>query len=99
LSLFHRYGGEDDKLEKRAARFIGEDAVQQAKRLGFALRAALVLAGPAPSVLQETSIKLTPTTLALTIPRSHQALIAEAMTKRLDSLAAAFGKVARVELR
>jgi exopolyphosphatase / guanosine-5'-triphosphate,3'-diphosphate pyrophosphatase len=99
LSLFHRYGGEDDRLEKRAARFIGEDAVQQAKRLGFALRAALVLAGPAPAVLQETSIKLTPTTLVLTIPRSHQALIAEAMTKRLDALAAAFGKVARVELR
>lgn len=99
LSLFHRYGGEDEKLEKRAARFIGEDAVQQAKRLGFALRAALVLAGPAPAVLQETSVKLTPTTLALTIPRAHQALVAEAMTKRLDSLAASFGKSAKVEYR
>jgi exopolyphosphatase/guanosine-5'-triphosphate,3'-diphosphate pyrophosphatase len=99
LALFHRYGGEDDKIEKRAARFIGEDAVQQAKRLGFALRAALVLAGPAPAVLQETSAKLTPTALVLTIPRQHGALIAEAMTKRLDALAGAFGRVSRVELR
>lgn len=99
LSLFHRYGGEDEKLERRAMRFIGEDAVQQAKRLGFALRAALVLAGPAPAVLQETFVKLTPTALALTIPRSHQALVAEAMTKRLDSLAASFGKTAKVEYR
>lgn len=99
LSLFHRYGGEDEKIERRAARFIGEDAVQQARRLGFALRAALVLAGPAPAVLQETSVKVTPAALVLSIPRQHQALIAEAMTKRLDSLAAAFGKLSRVELR
>ena len=41
----------------------------------------------------------TPTALALTIPRAHQALVAEAMTKRLDSLAASFGKTAKVELR
>ena len=99
LSLFYRYGGEDEKLEKRAMRFIGEDAAQLARRLGYALRAALVLAGPAPAVLQETSIRLTPTSIILSIPKPHQALVAEAMTKRLDSVAAAFGRTARVELR
>ena len=80
-------------------RFIGEDAAQLARRLGYALRAALVLAGPAPAVLQETSIRLTPTSIILSIPKPHQALVAEAMTKRLDSVAAAFGRTARVELR
>jgi exopolyphosphatase/guanosine-5'-triphosphate,3'-diphosphate pyrophosphatase len=99
LALFHRYGGTDDKLEKRAARFIGEEAAARARRLGLAIRAALVLAGPSPAVLQTSAIRLTPVNLVVTLPRRHQALIAEASMKRFEMLADAFGKSARIELK
>ena len=99
LALFHRYGGEDEKQARRVQRFIGEDAARSAQVLGYALRAALVLAGPAPSVLNETSVKLTPSSLVVSLPKSHQALIADAMTKRLDTLANALGRTLKFDLR
>lgn len=99
LALFHRYGGEDDKLTKRAIRFIGDDEARHAQTLGYALRAALVLAGPASSVLSETSAKLTSNSLVITIPRQHQSLIAETMSKRLDALANMLQKALKIELR
>jgi exopolyphosphatase/guanosine-5'-triphosphate,3'-diphosphate pyrophosphatase len=99
LALYHRYGGDDDKLIRRTQRFIGDEAARQAQVLGFALRAALVLAGPAPSVLNESAVRLTPTSLVVSIPKQQQALIADAMTKRLDTLAAAFGRTLKFDLK
>ena len=64
-------------LRRRRCRSAG------ARCWGCALRAALVIAGPAPELLAETSVKLTPNALVVTIPKAHQALVAEAMTKRL----------------
>ena len=99
LAMFHRYGGEDEKLIKRVQRFVGEDSAQSAKILGLALRAALVLAGPAPTVLGETSIKLTPNSVVVSLPRAHQALIADPITKRLDTLASALNRTVKYDLR
>ena len=99
LALYHRYGGDDEKLLKRTQRFIGDDAARQAQVLGYALRAALVLAGPAPSVLNESSVRLTPGSLVVTLPKQQQALIAEAMTKRLETLALTFGRTLKFELK
>jgi exopolyphosphatase/guanosine-5'-triphosphate,3'-diphosphate pyrophosphatase len=99
LALYHRYGGEDEKLVKRVHRFVGEESANAAKTLGLALRAALVLSGPAPAVLAETFVKLTPSALVASVPRSHQALIAEPITKRLEALAAALGKTLKYDLR
>lgn len=99
LAMFHRYGGEDEKAIKRVKRFAGEAVAQRAKVLGLALRAALVMAGPAADLLGETSVKLTPNTLVVTIPRAHQALVAEAITKRLEDLADALDRTMRIELK
>lgn len=99
LALFHRYGGTSEKLERKALRFIGEEAVGQARSLGFSLRAGLVLAGPSPALLRASAIRLTPGSLILTLPRRNQALVAEASTKRFEALADAIGKTFRVELR
>lgn len=99
LALFHRYGGDDEKLVKRTQRFIGDEAARQALVLGYALRAALVLAGPAPSVLNESSVRLTPASLVVSMPKQQQALIAEAMTKRLETLASAFGRTLKFDLK
>jgi exopolyphosphatase/guanosine-5'-triphosphate,3'-diphosphate pyrophosphatase len=99
LTMFHRYGGEGDKLTKRIERFAGEEAAQAAETLGLALRAALVMAGPAADLLAETSVKLTANTLLVAIPKAHQALVAEAITKRLDELAEAMDRTMRIELR
>lgn len=99
LAMFHRYGGEDERHIKRVERFVGDDIAQQAETLGLALRAALALAGPAPALLGETSVKLTPNTLVVLIPRARQALVAEAITKRLEDLAKALDRTMRIELR
>ena len=56
LAMYHRYGGEDDRQIKRVLRFVGDDVAEQAEKLGLALRAALVFAGPAPELLGETSV-------------------------------------------
>jgi hypothetical protein len=97
--MFHRYGGGDDPLVRRLERFAGEDAAQMAKTIGLALRAAMVLAGPAAELLRETSVKLTPNALVVNIPKAHQALVGEAIAKRLDALAKVLDRVTRVELR
>ena len=99
LALFHRYGGENDKAIRRVQRFAGDDVAKTARTLGLALRAALVMAGPAPDLLGETSLKVTPASLVVSIPKSHQALVAEAITKRLTDLANALDKSLRIELR
>jgi exopolyphosphatase/guanosine-5'-triphosphate,3'-diphosphate pyrophosphatase len=99
LAMFHRYGGEDDRHIKRVQRFVGDEIAERAETLGRALRAALVLAGPAPGLLAETNVKLTQNTLVLTVPRARQALIGEAINKRLEDLAEALDRTVRVELR
>ena len=99
LAMFHRYGGEDEKATKRIKRFAGDAVSQRAKLLGLAMRAAMVMAGPAADLLRETSVRLTPNSLVVTIPKAHEALIAEAITKRLEALATAFDRGMRVELK
>ena len=99
LAMFHRYGGEDERHVKRVQRYVGETIARRAETLGLALRAALVFAGPAPELLGETAVKLTANSLAVTIPRRHQALMAEAIVKRLDDLAKALDRTVRVEYR
>ncbi|MDZ4870537.1 MAG: Ppx/GppA family phosphatase [Alphaproteobacteria bacterium] len=99
LTMFHRYGGEYEKTIRRIQKFVGDDAARTARTLGLALRAALVMAGPAPDILSETSAKITPSSLLITIPKAHQALVAEAITKRLQELAGALDRTMRIELR
>lgn len=99
LAMFHRYGGEDERPTKRVQRFVGDEVARKARTLGLALRAALVMAGPSPELLGETAVKLTPNSLLVTIPRAHQALVAEAITKRLEALASALDRTMRIELR
>jgi exopolyphosphatase / guanosine-5'-triphosphate,3'-diphosphate pyrophosphatase len=99
LAMFHRYGGGDEQVVRRVERYVGDDTAQHAKKIGLALRAAMVMAGPAPELLAETSAKLTPNSLVVIIPRARQALVAEAMTKRIDALARALDRTARVEVK
>jgi exopolyphosphatase/guanosine-5'-triphosphate,3'-diphosphate pyrophosphatase len=99
LALYHRYGGGDEPLARRLERFTGEDGAQSAKTMGLALRAAMVLAGPAAALLGETSVKLTPNSLVVSLPKARQALGSDAITKRFDALARALDRASRIELR
>jgi exopolyphosphatase/guanosine-5'-triphosphate,3'-diphosphate pyrophosphatase len=99
LTMHHRYGGNDERLIKRVQRFVGEEIAQTARQIGLALRAAMVLAGPAPDLLNETSAKLTPHSLVVSIPKARQALVADAINKRLDALAQALDRTTRIELK
>jgi exopolyphosphatase/guanosine-5'-triphosphate,3'-diphosphate pyrophosphatase len=99
LAMFHRYGGGDEQVVRRVERYAGEELAQTARTMGLALRAAMVMAGPAPELLNETSVKLTPNALVVSIPKMHQALVAEAITKRLDALAKALDRSTRIEVK
>jgi hypothetical protein len=44
-------------------------------------------------------VKLSPNALVVNIPKAHQALVGEAIAKRLDALAKVLDRVTRVELR
>jgi exopolyphosphatase/guanosine-5'-triphosphate,3'-diphosphate pyrophosphatase len=99
LAMFHRHGGDDERVIKRVQRFVGDETAQLARQIGLAMRAAMVMAGPAPEMLSHTSVKLTEKSLLVTIPKAHQALVAEAITKRLDVLAQALDRQTRIELK
>lgn len=99
LAMHHRYGGNDERLIKRVQRFVGEETAQTARQIGLALRAAMVMAGPSPELLGETSVKLTPNALVVNVPKGHQALVTEAITKRLDALAQVLDRTMRIELK
>jgi exopolyphosphatase/guanosine-5'-triphosphate,3'-diphosphate pyrophosphatase len=102
LALYHRYGAEGvDQIKRieRIERFLGGDERKKAELLGAALRAGLSIAGPSAALLAETSVRLTPASVILTMPKARQALIGEPMTKRLDELAKALDRQARVEMR
>jgi hypothetical protein len=80
-------------------RFAGDEAAARAEILGLALRAGLGLAGPAPAVIGETSLKLSANTLTLLLPGAREGLIAESVTKRFEALAKALDRSLRVELK
>lgn len=99
LSLYYRYGGRGDDHTKRIERFLGSDARKHAEVLGKALRAGFAIAGPSAELLGESALRLTSNSLILTVPKARAALVAEPVTKRLNDLADALGREAKVEVK
>ena len=97
LAAYRRYGGDDDSAVKPVERFAGEALSEQATKLGLALRAGLALAGGLQTeILATSTLRLTPLSLILRLPKSRMALIGE---QPLEELADAFRRTMRIELR
>jgi exopolyphosphatase/guanosine-5'-triphosphate,3'-diphosphate pyrophosphatase len=101
LSLHHRYSGRDTPPGNysRLSSFLGDDASSWAMILGAALRLAYSIAGPSADIIKQTSMRVTASSLILSMPRALEPLWCEAVERRLTELAAAMRKTGRIEIR
>jgi exopolyphosphatase / guanosine-5'-triphosphate,3'-diphosphate pyrophosphatase len=100
LALYARYDGEPGgEVAQIAWRLLDEGNLREAFRLGLALRVAYRLSGGASSVLARTRLVLEGRELILEVPKRDAGMIGEVVGRRLDALAAALDKRARVRPR
>ncbi|MGF1500647.1 MAG: exopolyphosphatase [Paracoccaceae bacterium] len=99
-ALVGRYRGTRKALGSSVAgALLGEDRLEEARRLGLAMRVAAVLAGSAPGILGATRLAREGGTLRLTIAGPAISLRGEEVDKRLDQLAKALGATAAISER
>jgi exopolyphosphatase/guanosine-5'-triphosphate,3'-diphosphate pyrophosphatase len=95
-ALHARYGGAMDDPIKAATRpLIDDDAANEARCLGLALRLAYTLCGGALELLDQVRLARGPDGLDLELPPTGSLFIGEAVTRRLDALGRALGLAAR----
>ncbi|MGH7735580.1 MAG: Ppx/GppA family phosphatase, partial [Gemmatimonadales bacterium] len=95
-ALHARYGGAMDDPIKAATRpLLGDAEIDEARRLGLALRLAYTLCGGALELLDEVRLVREPHGLDLELPQTGSLFIGEAVTRRLDALGRALGLATR----
>jgi exopolyphosphatase/guanosine-5'-triphosphate,3'-diphosphate pyrophosphatase len=98
LMLHARYtGGEGGAEAERVRALIGPDAAAAARRVGLALRLAHTISGGAPGLLPALALRLEKGALILASAKSAAELVAPVVARRLEQLAKAFDRDARVE--
>jgi len=92
-AVYYRYTGDDDFPEDTGVGgLLGPEGSVLAQRIGLAARLAFVLTGSAEGQLAQFPLHVTAQALTLEAPGKCRALIGESVRKRLDELAAAFGR-------
>lgn len=101
LALHHRYSGLDTPPGNyaRLSAFLGDESCSWAMVLGAALRLAYALAGPSADVIRQTTLRVTASSLILSLPRAMEPLWCEQVERKLEDLASALRKTARHEIR
>ncbi|MFM7345964.1 MAG: Ppx/GppA family phosphatase [Tagaea sp.] len=100
LALYARYDGEPGgEVAQIAWRLLDEERLREAFRLGLALRVAYRLSGGASSVLARTRLVSDARDLVLEVPKRDAGMIGEVVGRRLESLATALDRRARVRPR
>jgi exopolyphosphatase / guanosine-5'-triphosphate,3'-diphosphate pyrophosphatase len=101
LALYHRYAGLDKPPGNyaRLSAFLGDESASWAMILGAGLRLAYALAGPSAEAIRQTSLRVTASSLVLTLPRALEPLWCEQVERKLEDLASAVRKTARLETR
>jgi exopolyphosphatase/guanosine-5'-triphosphate,3'-diphosphate pyrophosphatase len=92
LTLHYRYEGDEPGLEHPLARLLDPDEMNRARALGFALRLGQTFAGGAPGILSDTRLLLDTETVALIVEPHRAAFLGDAVRRRVEALAAAFGR-------
>lgn len=99
-SIYHRYAGDHDLPDDTAIEsLLGEEGTNFSLRVGLAARLAFALTGSVPDELPATALRISSQTLALEIPSRKKMLLGEAVQKRLDDLADAFGRNAEAVVK
>ena len=99
LAVFVRYGGEADMTAMHSAlAMLSEDEREHWQSVGLALRLAYALSAATPAILKQSSIAVGDAKVTLRLPKGHDALLGEAVERRLQALAGALGKTAAVTL-
>jgi exopolyphosphatase / guanosine-5'-triphosphate,3'-diphosphate pyrophosphatase len=94
-AVYYRYAGDDDFPEEIGiAALLGGDRVERALQIGLAMRLGFGVSTAIEGELADTQLHLTKETLALEVPAKKKPYIGEAVTKRLNDLADAFGRKA-----
>jgi len=93
LAVCVRYGGRPNGEEASRARALLEpERVEQATRIGHAIRVGIAVSGGTPTLLRRTTLGLEGDRLTLLVPDDVIDLRGEQMERRMDGLAQAFGK-------
>ncbi|HEY8614146.1 MAG TPA: Ppx/GppA family phosphatase, partial [Roseomonas sp.] len=98
LATALRYDANDPGLLAPARQLLGPVAQQRAERIGAALRLAYTLSGGTPALLAGTSLALRGGRLVLRLVEGTGVFAGESVQRRVDSLAAAMGLEAEVEV-
>jgi exopolyphosphatase / guanosine-5'-triphosphate,3'-diphosphate pyrophosphatase len=92
--LSARYGGNALPETVPPLRLLDDEAREQARATGLALRLAYTLTGGVPGLLDGSALKLNDSKLVLTLLSDHALLAGDSVQRRLDALAKALGKAA-----
>ena len=88
--------GRDRLPDSRLTQLCRPDDLQRAHCWGLAMRLGQRLSGGVASVLERTSLKQGENAIALCVPHREEALAGDAVRRRLQKLADAFGRKAEV---
>jgi exopolyphosphatase/guanosine-5'-triphosphate,3'-diphosphate pyrophosphatase len=99
LAAHTRYAGTaEGDVTNAAWQLLDEERLREAWRLGLGLRLAYTLSGGSPTVIKQTRIERDADTIRLSVPARWRALIGESIERRLDALAEAHGRKAKIKI-
>lgn len=93
-ALFYNFGGGRDFTDLDVARLCTEDQLRRASLWGLAMRLGQRLSGGVAAGLERTRLTLSRDKLQLELRRGEEALLGEAVQRRLKGLASALGQEA-----
>ena len=97
LAACVRYGGRPAGEESRLARvLLDADRIEQAARVGLALRVGMAVSGGAVELLRLTVLALEGDAITLLLPDDSASLAGEATERRLEALGQAFSRRAAI---
>jgi exopolyphosphatase/guanosine-5'-triphosphate,3'-diphosphate pyrophosphatase len=93
LAVYIRYGGEAGVDGVDSVLAMLEDKVrEQWRTVGLALRLAYALSAATPAILKRSELAVADAKVTLRLPKGQDALLGEAVERRLQALALAIGK-------
>jgi exopolyphosphatase / guanosine-5'-triphosphate,3'-diphosphate pyrophosphatase len=96
-AVYVRYGGEPDIAGVEAIlTMLDEDTREHWRTVGLALRLAYALSAATPAILKRSAITVADSRVNLRLPKGQDALLGEAVERRLQALATALGKSSAV---
>ncbi len=85
-------------MTSAAWQLLDEERLREAWRLGLGLRLGYTLSGGAPEALKQIRVERDAATIRLVVPTRCASLLGEAVHRRLDALAEAHGRKAKIKI-